>query len=231
MVYRFWRRLGAAEVTSHRGHTRISQRAQTLSRQWPILPSSSLSLSLYPFPIFLHCVLQKPTRASFHRVVQTHPSSLSGTVVGFDFRRQSITRRFIPVKLPPFRFLSSKERKSVSFVALFLAEERNTPSLCPSRLARVRGIIPKGIRLIGYEIRRHLEKLGLDRELLRFRWILLENFASASFLFLLTSLVDSNQEQERDGRREGKGGRGEAKEKLPLPGMEVERIVLDDRRA
>lgn len=73
---------------------------------------------------------------------------------------------------------------------------------------------------------RNAAALGLDRELLHFRRILLENFASASFLFyslpLLTRIRRRSEGEkrgvERGGRREGRGRRGGGGRKIAITG-------------
>lgn len=72
---------------------------------------------------------------------------------------------------------------------------------------------------------RNAAALGLDRELLHFRRILLENFASASFLFyslpLLTRIRRRSEGEKRgsgEGWRKGRGGRGGGGRKIAITG-------------
>lgn len=128
MVYRFWRRLGAAEVTSHRGHTRISQRAQTLSRQWPILPSSSLSLSL-PFRsssiAFSKNLLARLSTASFKRIQVRLVEQLLDLISGDSQLRDALSR------LNFLLFVFSRQKSAKAFRSWLCfssgARKRNNP--------------------------------------------------------------------------------------------------------
>lgn len=201
-------------------------------------PSSGIALNRKGRVELLDLSQQRRTILSLLLFIRVRVDDrLSSAISGDSQLRDALSRlKFL------FAF-SSKERKSVSWLCFSTRRGRHSflSSLCPPRLARVSGIIPKGIRLIGYEIRAHLEKRCCSRSRSRitsFPANFIRKLCLRFFPFLLTSLVDSNQEEERGGKKgEWRGVEGEkeeeeggeAEEKLPLPGMELERIVLDDR--